>query len=168
MAQHRYALRTLAVDGSKPPAAMQALDEVGHRFKIPYYSTCVYGLIDVADAAWTDTSAGHPPPLLLRDGCVRVLAAPHGPPVGTGLVGKGYTSATAALHHDDLLAVYTDGLVERRGENIDTGIERLANRLMGITAGHDLPELCTEVVIDLVGETADDDVALVLTHTERL
>ncbi len=162
MAEYRYALRTLAADGSDPPAVLKALDGVSRLFEVPSFSTCVYGLIDVNNADFTYSSAGHPPPLLVRDGCAHVLAAPHGPPVGTGLVVKAFTSATMVLHHDDLLAFYTDGLVERRGENIQTGIDRLADRLTGITAGHDLSETCTEVVTDLVGENAYDDVALVL------
>ena len=136
------------MDGGDPPAVLQALDEVGRRFKAPSFSSCVYGLIDVHDAQWTYSSAGHPPPLLIRDGSVCVLPAPHGPPVGTELVPTGYTSATVAPRHNDVLALYTDGLVERRGESLDAGVDRLAHRLTCITAGHDLSDLCTEVAME--------------------
>ena len=167
MAEYRYGLRTLAAQGCGPAATLGTLDNVTHLFNSPYYSTCVYGLIDVAGSQWTYSCAGHPPPLLVRDGEARALRAPHGPPVGAGLLKGEYMSEAVELRKDDVLVLYTDGLIERRGESIELGIKRLADYMSKSFNGEDLFDVCTEVVRHIAGPAPEDDVALVLVRYEE-
>jgi len=164
MAEYRYGLRTLAAQGASASVTLACLEEVTLLFKASSFSTCLYGILDRTDASWTYSSAGHPPPLLIRDGTARTLAAPHGPPLGTGAKNQSFTQDVVHLQPDDLLALYTDGLVERRYEPIDIGIARLAERLAREPAGDNLFKICTEVIEELAGADPSDDVALVLLH----
>ena len=79
-----------------------------------------------------------------------------------GVEQKPYKTLRAELAPGDLLVLYTDGLVERRGEPLDAGLERLARVVL---AGPDSPdELRAHVLEQLVGsgEPADDVTAVVL------
>ena len=65
------------------------------------------------------------------------------------------------MHPDDLLVLYTDGLIERRNESLDVGLLRLANVAL---ASRDEPvqDIADRLIAELVGTTARDDVALVV------
>jgi hypothetical protein len=82
---------------------------------------------------------------------------------------RAYGSASVPIHDGDLIALYTDGLVERRGEFLDDGIARLARRLSNDCDRDrdDLHEWCSEVVADLAGPNPPDDVALLLVRYRR-
>lgn len=162
MAEYRYALRTLATQGGDPAVVLAELDDTSHLYRIVTLSTCVYGLLDPAASTWTYTSAGHLPPLLTRAGHVRTLDAPHGPPLGTHLRQAPYRQDVIGLKRGDVLALYTDGLVERRDESIDQSLGRLVDRLGGVDTAGDLTALSTEIVADLIGSAPEDDAALVL------
>jgi serine phosphatase RsbU (regulator of sigma subunit) len=131
-------------------------------FNIRYYSTCVYGVIDTTEKTWTYCVAGHPAPLLIRDGTVEVLDGPHGPPLAALPTADSYKERVVRLQDGDLLALYSDGLVERRGERLDEGIRRLGERLRMVDAEDNLNDATKAVVADLVGEDPPDDVVIVL------
>jgi anti-sigma regulatory factor (Ser/Thr protein kinase) len=81
-------------------------------------ASCVYAVYDPDDKTLTYASAGHPAPLLRHpDGTVTELDAAVGPPLGTGE--WTWQEATAGIPADAYLAFYTDGLVERRGFDLD-------------------------------------------------
>jgi PAS domain S-box-containing protein len=121
--------------------------------------TVVYVIVDPRAAMITWASAGHPPPLVRsREGTVSWL---HG---GDGLIGLGettYSTFSRVAVDGDVLVLYTDGLVERRGEPLDTGLERLAHAAVaGPTAPH---PLCGHILRQLTepgGRLADDMTAL--------
>jgi hypothetical protein len=70
-------------------------------------------------------TAGHPPPLVIHtDGTSRFLTRPVGPPLGP-IRTASYREIATTLEPGDTLLLYTDGLVERRGESLDTGLQRL-------------------------------------------
>ncbi|WUH93789.1 SpoIIE family protein phosphatase [Streptomyces sp. NBC_00433] len=72
------------------------------------------------------SSAGHPPPVLMRpDGTYQLLDGATDPPLGVRLEHVPRPQATAEYRAGDLLVLYTDGLIERRGEDIDAGLARL-------------------------------------------
>lgn len=116
------------------------------------------------------SNAGHPPPLLRRaDGTVQVLARPADLLLGLatgdrpdGESGTDRHDHTVSLHAGDTVVFYTDGLIERRGEDLERGIDRLREQL----AEHGqlpLPQLCDVLVQELAGELAggsEDDVAV--------
>jgi serine phosphatase RsbU (regulator of sigma subunit) len=102
-------------------------------------------------------SAGHLPPVLATPGQPsELLSLPVGAPLGA-LPDVDRTAAVVDLPTDGLLLLYTDGLVERRGQPIDDGLERL--RAAVVTQ---MPEIaCRNVMHQLVGTTpTTDDIAL--------
>ena len=120
--------------------------------------TVLYAVVDPAEQTVEWASAGHPPPLRSRAGGAVDFLEP-----GNGLMGvepDPYRTLRAELTPGDVLLLYTDGLVERRGESLDAGLERLANV---VTAGPDSPqELRRHVLEQLVGTgDAPDDVTAV-------
>jgi serine phosphatase RsbU (regulator of sigma subunit)/anti-sigma regulatory factor (Ser/Thr protein kinase) len=87
-------------------------------------ATAVYAVYDPDDNVLTYARAGHPAPLLRRsDGTVAELDAAGGPPLGTGE--WTWQEACVSMPPGSYLALYTDGLVERRGTDLDTRIARL-------------------------------------------
>jgi serine phosphatase RsbU (regulator of sigma subunit) len=163
MAEYRFALRAIANEEADPCEVLCRLDTIVSRLGNRFLSTCVYGVLDIENAAWTYASAGHPPPLLVRDGSTEILAAPHGPPVGVALwTNDVLRESVVPLKQDDVLVFYTDGLVEQRHKSIDDGIARLANRVALIGDNADLSEASRAVIYDLVGTSPADDVAISL------
>lgn len=104
--------------------------------------------------------AGHPPPLLLLpDGAVEVLRR-HPEELLLGVdTTAARTDHTVLLPAGSTVILYTDGLVERRGEHLSTGIEGLARTVRSL-AQVPLPELLHETVGLMVGTTAEDDTAV--------
>jgi serine phosphatase RsbU (regulator of sigma subunit) len=163
MAEYRVALKVLASDGADPGAVLHRLDVVASQLGGPLLSTALYGVLDVDDATWTYASAGHPPPMLVRERDTEILVAPHGPPVGAALWnGEPPPPTVVTLGDRDVIALYTDGLVERRDAPIRDGIATLASRMTHVGDGQDITGTCRAIVDDLVGGSPPDDVALVL------
>jgi hypothetical protein len=167
MAEYRFTLRALAASGEPPHVVLNRLAEQSRHFgRTQAFTTCVYGVIDPNAATWTFASAGHPPPLCVRDGAFESLEARGGPPIGALRNGiPSYASTEHALKVGDMIVLYTDGLVERRGELIDIGIRRLGDRAARIRA--DVRHTGQPVIDDLVGDMPADDAALVLVHFDR-
>ncbi|MZD06881.1 SpoIIE family protein phosphatase, partial [Streptomyces sp. SID5785] len=107
----------------------------------------------------TWAAAGHPAPLLFRDGTGRALTPPEGPPLGAP-AGAGYGQAEETLRSGDLLLLHTDGLVPRRGATAAAGrLLALAPRLAAVTD----PQDCLRAVTDELSadERTDDGCVLV-------
>jgi hypothetical protein len=121
--------------------------------------TCVYAVFDPADRSLTYANAGYLPPLLAVPAQpVRRLTAAAGPPLGTGPVTL--AEERVSLPIGAVLALYTDGLVERRDRDLDTGIDALAAELSpAIAAVADVPDA---LVNALLRDGPDDDVAVLL------
>ncbi|MPR00559.1 SpoIIE family protein phosphatase [Modestobacter sp. I12A-02628] len=104
-------------------------------------------------------TAGHPAPLLLlADGTVQDLVAPVGPPLGMGWSGPRVTGC-ADLPAGSTLLLFTDGLFERRDEDLDAGRGRVRTVLAGLV-GAGLDELCDTLLARLVDDRVEDDVAV--------
>ncbi|WP_051683649.1 SpoIIE family protein phosphatase [Blastococcus sp. URHD0036] len=172
MGQLRTMFRTFAHDGQRDPAeVLTAIDASLGALGDPVFATALLARIDRFDHAEparrrevTWSSAGHLPALLLTvDGSVRLLEVHTDPPLGLGpeltdaLPGR--RSHTAVLPPAATLVLYTDGLVERRGEDLDDGLRRL---LAAAQEYSDLPldEFC-DSLIEAVDGDGDDDVALI-------
>ena len=125
-------------------------------------ATCLYAHYDPATRRCRLTSAGHPPPALRHpDGTVEFIDVPAGVMLGAG-PGR-YPATSIALPPGSVLALYTDGLIERPGEDISTGMARLAGTLATGPA-QPLDRLCDSVLAGL-GARARDDIALLLART---
>ncbi|MET9950061.1 SpoIIE family protein phosphatase [Streptomyces sp. NPDC006339] len=164
MGQLRTAVRTLARHDIPPTHMLRSLDAVVADLGEDEMATCVYAVHDPATAVLTIARAGHPPPAVVTpDGALTFLDGPPGTPLGTGA--HEFGTEQIALPPGGLLVLYTDGLIEARGRDLDQGMARLARSLRGVD--RPLDELCDEVLAGLPEGPAQDDVAMLLARTKR-
>ncbi|MFG3227740.1 SpoIIE family protein phosphatase [Kitasatospora sp. NPDC048194] len=160
MSHYRSALRDIAGMDLPPHRILRQLDHVISADDSARPATCLLVLADPGRSRWTLSSAGHlPPALITPDHPTELLRTPTGPPLGTGL--GGYEQSSHPLVPGQTLLLYTDGLVERRGEDIDTSLERLAALRLPVTG--ELDDLLDAVLHALApppAPAAEDDIAL--------
>ncbi|MEU7553752.1 SpoIIE family protein phosphatase [Streptomyces sp. NPDC044571] len=126
----------------------------------PMLATFLYIVVDPATGHCRVTRAGHPPPVSVApDGTVRVLDVPPGLPLGVG-GGTGFTTTELTLAPGSLLVLYTDGLIEARGADIDERLGELTDLLAQPVRS--LDGLCDSLLTHLVPAAADDDIALLI------
>jgi PAS domain S-box-containing protein len=158
-------LRTLvqfcAFEGLDPARVLGRLNEYCFRASGSDMATAIVGIFDPAEDALEFASAGHPPLVIRRaSGAIDVVWEGRGPPL-SAVERAAYVSARVALGPGDLLVLYTDGLVERRGEQFDAGVVRLCDALRGETV--DLEATADHLITTLLGESRPaDDVATLL------
>jgi hypothetical protein len=151
MSEYRSLLRALALQGLSPDRLLTEADRTAHALDLDR----------VAERAVLAT-AGHVPPLLVRpDSDAELAALPVGPPLGTG--SGGYAARHCPLPSGSLLLAYTDGLVERRGQDIDTGLAALT--ATPVAARHALPDVLNTVLDRLAPGNSEDDVTLLAART---
>jgi serine phosphatase RsbU (regulator of sigma subunit) len=157
MARARFTLRAYLLDGNTPA---QALEKCSRQFDITvdeHLVTAVVGLGTWRTGEVVVANAGHPLPVLVSGGDAEHVPMAVGPPLGVGA--SSYDAATFTMPPGSTLIAYTDGLVERRDEDIDTGMARLrdAARRHGDAA---VSDLLTSLLDALRGDGAADDIAL--------
>ena len=159
MGQLRTVARTLATLDMEPDQVLTHLDEAALASGEAQFATCVCAVYDPADRSCALACAGHLPPVLLSpDGTTELVRAPAGVPLGVG--GFEFESTYFTVPENGILVMYTDGLVERRGADIDDGIE-LLRRTLAASDGS-LQETCDAVLSALVPEVAEDDIAVIM------
>ncbi|MEH0527554.1 SpoIIE family protein phosphatase [Streptomyces stelliscabiei] len=167
MSQLRTALRAYAVDGKTPGQLLTRLHLFLHHLQPDLYATAVIARFHPSEPTLTWAAAGHPPPVLRSpDGRVRILDAKPGAMLGIPLHQE-IPDHTVPLPPGSTLALYTDGLVERRAQGIDPGIERLATTLEGLpsaTLDDDVAESADRLLQPLLDDEHEDDVCLLLCH----
>ncbi|WP_338894500.1 SpoIIE family protein phosphatase [Streptomyces sp. TG1A-60] len=128
-------------------------------------ATCLYAVYDPVDRSCSIASAGHVPPVVVRpDGSVQVVEVVAGPMLGVG--GLPFEATELELPEGSVLALYTDGLVEARDRDLDTGTTALCTVLEGPVGS--LESVCDAVLKGLLPDTPADDVALLLARTRAL
>ncbi|WP_349816450.1 SpoIIE family protein phosphatase [Streptomyces sp. MRC013] len=162
MSQLRSMLRGIAVDRQEPPeTVLRRLDAANHSLHREATATCVYGLVKgPREGPWqlVHSSAGHPPPLLTTvEGRTRFLEDGSGVLLGLD-PDMPRPRATDAIPAGATVLLYTDGLVERRGESLDRALERLGRRTAAL-AREPLNVFCDELMIGL-GADSEDDIAI--------
>jgi serine phosphatase RsbU (regulator of sigma subunit)/CheY-like chemotaxis protein/anti-sigma regulatory factor (Ser/Thr protein kinase) len=160
MSELRNALRAFAVEGHGPGAALHQLDRVVHATLGPgMIATVLFLVIDASKGTVTISRAGHPPPALrTAKGEIHFLETGGTLPLGIDDRVKA-DEAEYAVNPGDTLLLFTDGLVERRRESINTGFDRLRDAF--IKAPADVEELCDYVLERTVSEQAShDDIAV--------
>ncbi|MDC0767967.1 SpoIIE family protein phosphatase [Streptomyces sp. HD] len=133
-------------------------------------ATCLYAVYDPSSGLCTLSRAGHLEPALVHpDGDVEFPAVPGGPPLGLG-GSLPFEATELRLSEGSGLVLYTDGLVEDQGRDIDEGLELLRGALAAAppTQGRTPEETCKAVLGALLPERPRDDVALVVARTRRL
>ncbi|MFI0940799.1 SpoIIE family protein phosphatase [Streptomyces sp. NPDC021020] len=159
MSHYRSLLRVVAGDGDPPDVILGRMDALLTAAGTERPATCLLALADPEHGCCRFANAGHLPPALVDPhGRIRLLEVPPGPPLGADLGGT-YEGVYVRWPAGDTLLLYTDGLVERRGEDIDASLARLAGMVLPHAAGP-LDTLLARVVHRLAPEAAEDDVAL--------
>ncbi|MBP2479330.1 PAS domain S-box-containing protein [Crossiella equi] len=161
MGQLRSACRALLLQGTGPARVLMALDRFAADLPGAMCTTVFCGTLDPVTGVLTYSSAGHPPAVLVApDGATELLARAGSIPLGvrTGLTRP---EAECALAPRATLLMYTDGLVERRGQPLTDGI-RQAAELVRADLSTGLDELATRLMDGLAPDGADDDIALLL------
>ncbi|MGI5379166.1 SpoIIE family protein phosphatase [Streptomyces sp. CA-251387] len=133
-------------------------------------ATCLYAVYDPSSGLCSLSRAGHLEPALVHpDGHVEFPAVPGGPPLGLG-GSLPFEATELRLPEGSGLVLYTDGLVEDQGRDIDEGLERLRGALAAAppTHGRTPEETCMAVLGALLSERPRDDVALVVARTRLL
>jgi serine phosphatase RsbU (regulator of sigma subunit) len=167
MAQLRTMVRSIAYDRQdEPSGVLRRVDLAVAGLGADTLATALVARVeqDPADRGsglrrlrWA--SAGHPMPLLLRpDRTVTDLDCPVGPPLGIGWRGP-RSGAVAALPCGSTLLLFTDGLFERRSSDLDAGREELRS-LVRELSDQPLEALCDGLLAGLLGDGAEDDVAV--------
>jgi sigma-B regulation protein RsbU (phosphoserine phosphatase) len=161
MGRIRSALRAYAMLDVPPERVLDLVDRKVHHFEIGTMATLLCATIDPPYESMCLAVAGHPPPVVAAAGeAARLAEVAISPPIGTFLT-EPRRSTSVRIEHGCVIAFYTDGLVERRGESIDIGLDRLRRVIApgppGVVAG--------KIMRELIGNTAPrDDVALVVLH----
>jgi serine phosphatase RsbU (regulator of sigma subunit)/anti-sigma regulatory factor (Ser/Thr protein kinase) len=162
MGQLRSAVRSYALLESDPAALLRRLNQFQFSMAWDDMATVLLCVIDPSSASVQYAAAGHPPPLVVDPrGGASYLVGGRGVPLGA-LERPPYETATADLEPGSALLVYTDGLIEQRGEHPDEGLERL--RAAALSGPEDLGALCDHVVDTVLPsyDTADDVTLLIL------
>jgi hypothetical protein len=169
MGRLRTALKTLTMLELPPGETLQRLDDLMHELgrNEPHFATCVYAVYDSVDGTCEVASAGHLAPLLVRpDGSSEFLDVAPAPPLGIGA--SPIISHTLKIEDGSLLMMYTDGLVERRNEDIDEGLARLRALFGPKSPLQPLDDLCQIALADAFDEHQHDDIAILLTRLRRI
>jgi PAS domain S-box-containing protein len=157
MGQLRAAVRAYARLDLPPCEVLGHLDGVVQDLDADQIVTCVYAVYDPADGTLTYANAGHLPPVLAGAGDA-VLDDAGGPPLGSGSVAP--VEGSVRLTPGTLVVLYTDGLVERRDRDLQSGIDALGTVLR--EAGEDIAVLPATLVERLAPGAPDDDVAILV------
>lgn len=162
MGQLRSALSASVRVADGPAQALDALSRYASSVEGAESTVVAQAVIDWAGRTIVYSCSGHPPPALLHpDGTVQLLDRALNPPLGARPVHLPNSQADAPFTDGATLVMYTDGLIERRDEDIDTGLARLAATLTGHRSA-DAETLADALLADLIPDGNIDDTALVV------
>ncbi len=165
MVQLRTAVRTLFTCGLCPAEVLGRLDQIARDAAMTQFATCLLVTCDPVSRVCVAARAGHLPPILTEPGgLARVIELPSGLPLGLG-AGE-FEAREFALPPGAVLVLFTDGLVERRDRDIETGIRQLCDRLGSpdaSEAAERVHEMCDRLLAGLPGDH-EDDVTLLAAH----
>ncbi|MDP9794089.1 hypothetical protein J2S43_002601 [Catenuloplanes nepalensis] len=161
MGRLRSALRAYALTSADPAAVLTHLDHKVHHFEAGSLTTVAYAVISPDRTEVRLSLAGHLPPVLAVPGCPAApVAIPVDAPLGLRPSHPARRTTPIPLPPGGLLICYTDGLVERRTEIIDEGIQRLAAAIHPGSA----EETCAKIMTLLGLEQPADDIAMLAVH----
>ncbi len=170
MGQLRNVLRGVSQTLGEPPAAvLSGLDGAVHRLDLDLLATMLLGELERRSPRlpgraprwrFTWSNAGHPPLLVVRaNGAAELLSGETDLLIGLDPETERH-DASVDLRSGDTVVLYTDGLVERRGESLDVGLERLRAAAAGVV-DRDAEAWC-DALLGAFGHDPDDDIALLV------
>ncbi len=167
MGKMRNAVRAHALMGGTALDILMRADEFHRHFGEGELVTLLIGLVSRDLRAFRYVSAGHPPPLVVGPDGV-VFASDHraNPPLGLPQP-PSFVEEEVAIPPGTSLLLYTDGLIERRDESLDVGLERLRSTAKRALSGTPTNEAITELLEGTIeGPRPTDDVALMVLHRD--
>src|ERR1700735_4711800 len=169
MGRLRTAIHTLAMLELPPAESLQQLDELMHTLgeREPHFATCAYAVYDAVSGVCEIAVAGHLPPLLVHpDGSNELLDVPPAPPLG---IGDGEVeSRQFKIEDGSLFVLYTDGLVENKGQDISDGLARLRGIFGPGSPTRPLEDLCKATLDGVYSDHQRDDIAVLIARLRRL
>ncbi|MCW3842826.1 SpoIIE family protein phosphatase [Micromonospora yasonensis] len=173
MGQVRAALRALALTDPRPDAVLAGLDRLVASLGVEggtqeLFVTVVFGVIEADRERITLASAGHPAPLIRRrpadaEPAAEYVELPPGPPLGLGCQPR---TTTVPFRPGDTLLLYSDGVVERRWQDLSAGLAGLGAAVTA--AGSSDPRaLCAVATAAVPGATEDDVAVLAVEHAVK-
>jgi anti-sigma regulatory factor (Ser/Thr protein kinase)/putative methionine-R-sulfoxide reductase with GAF domain len=164
MGQLRTALRAYALDGHRPGQALRLVDYFALSLDEEVMASAALAVVDPDKGTVTLASAGHLPPILVSaDGQARAVEIPVAPPLGAfGF--KDCPEHELPLGPGEMMLLYTDGLIERRGVSLWTSIDTLVASITGVRGPEDA---CLMVMDRLVPQRGPaDDVAVIAVQND--
>jgi serine phosphatase RsbU (regulator of sigma subunit) len=169
MGRLRTAIQTLAMLELPPAESLQQLNELMQKMgeREPHFATCAFAIYDAITGSLEVASAGHLPPLLVPPkGSSEFLDVSPAPPLG---IGEGpISSRTFDIKDGSLFVLYTDGLVESRGRDIDDGLKRLQSVFGPTSAREPIEALAKAALAGVSSDRQRDDVALLIARLARI
>jgi serine phosphatase RsbU (regulator of sigma subunit)/anti-sigma regulatory factor (Ser/Thr protein kinase) len=167
MAQLRTALRAYAFDGHTPSQVVDRLNRILGFISPATMTTAAYLVLDPENEMVRMVSAGHPPPLVIApDGEASYLPTTGGMALGASRASR-YREIECRVPTGSTIVLYTDGVVEVRGESLDDGLERL--RRIGARGAASVDALCDTIIGEMVVDgRPPDDVALLAARVTPL
>jgi len=165
MGRLRNILQFCALEGLDPAESLERLSAYLAALAGSDMATVLVVEHDPSAGRLRFANAGHPPGLVVHpEGAVELLDQPHGMPLGAS-EGARYALGEVRMEPGSLLVLFTDGLVERRGESLDAGLERLAEVVR--TLPDDLDQIADGLLAGLLhhDRSTEDDVAVLLMRT---
>jgi len=163
MALLRHATLAYAAQEHSPATVLTKLSDFVNSEAHDYFATVLCALIDAEAHRLTIASAGHMAPLLIDGDDGRFLELDANVPIGVARA-TDYRDTTASVAPNSTLVAFTDGLVERRGEVLDTGLARLRDVATGQRLA--LDDLVDKLTRDVASEEHQDDTAIVVIKWE--
>ena len=156
MAQLRYTVRAYLMEGHGPGAVLEMCSRQLDIAVDGHFATVLVGVGDLGSREIRLANAGHMNPLLVSGDDTSFVDTTVGLPIGIGP--STYAETIVAMAPGSTLLAFTDGLIERRGEDIDRGFERLADAANGL--GPTLEGVLSRLLTTVAEETAGDDIAI--------
>ena len=164
MGRLRTALRAYTLDTEDPAELLHKLDRQVCQFEPDVMATVLCTIMEPSGEHLRLSTAGHPPPVVSASPSLpaAVLELPVDLPLGVSTARPRRTS-TLALPPGAGVLFYTDGLIERRGQSVDVGLERLRRAVFAGPA----ESVCAKVMSDLVGtDPVADDIAVLMVRRQ--
>jgi serine phosphatase RsbU (regulator of sigma subunit) len=169
MGRIRAMVQVLGFEGHEPARIAELTSAALQRLQAPVFATCVIARYSPSSGLLTWTNAGHPFPVLLQPGLdAKLLTGTHGPPLNA-VDDATYRQDEVVMAPGCRLVIATDGVMERAGEIIDVGMQRLVD---ASASGHAvdvqlLPDLIVRSLLDRRYRIDDVAVLAVETRTVR-
>ncbi|MGH2887361.1 MAG: ATP-binding SpoIIE family protein phosphatase [Solirubrobacteraceae bacterium] len=158
MGRLRTALHSYAIESHGPGRTLELVDRFVHSLNEPAMATTAYAVFDTYTSQVCYATAGHLPPVVISESGTRALEVTPAPPLGAFPYGR-CPELELQLASGEMLFLYTDGLIERRGIPLNLGLEALVGAVRNARTPE---EACAFAVADLVPHDGlRDDAAIV-------